>query len=440
MTARSVFLLAAFGPALAPAADWPEWRGSGRRGEWTETGIVERLPDKLEPVWRVPVPPGYSGPSVQSGRVFVTGYENGAERALAFDELTGRRLWTRDWPANYRGLEYAVGPRATPTADGDLVVVFGAVGNLLCLRAATGEPVWTKDARADYAAPLPAWGLTAAPLVHGRLLIAVMGGKSGKVVAFDKTTGAEVWRALGGDDSEPGYSQPLLIRAGGRDQLIVWHAGALTSLDPDSGKPLWEHPFKIIMSTPIATPVQAGPFLLVSAFFQGARLFRLDDAAPGAELVWRGKSDSERNTDTIHALMASPLIDGDHIYGVCNYGQLRCLKTATGERVWESQAATVELGRNVTAYLVRHGGRTVIFNDRGELIFARLTPSGYQEQSRARLIEPDSKAGSRRELGAVVWAHPAFANRHAIARNGREMVRVDLSATSARPAPRSPRH
>ncbi len=420
-------LLAVFA-ALASAADWPEWRGQGRRGVWEENGIVDRLPTVLQPVWRAPVAAGYSGPAVAAGRVFVTDFLDGRERLHCLDERSGRQLWLRDWEADYRGIDYASGPRATPTVDGPLVYVQGSAGALRCYGANDGELKWSKEFKRDYSTRLPAWGMSAAPLAHKGIVIAVVGGRpDAKVMAFHRTTGAEMWRALSSEDSEPGYSQPLLIRAGGRDQLIVWHAGAVESLDPATGKPYWNHPFKVHMSTPIATPVHEGPYLLVSAFFQGTRMFKLEDNAPRAELVWRGNSESERNTETIHALMASPIVVGGYVYGICNYGELRCLKASTGERVWETQNATVEKARNVSAFLVRHLSRTVIFNDRGELIFAHLSPEGYEELSRAKLIEPTSKPGARRELGAVVWAHPAFANRHVVARNDREVVRVSLA-------------
>jgi outer membrane protein assembly factor BamB len=180
------------------------------------------------------------------------------------------------------------------------------------------------------------------------------------------------------------------------------------------------------MSSPIATPLFHRPYLMVSAFFNGSRLFRLDESAARAELVWRGMSNSEIKSDGLHALIASPVIDGDYIYGICSYGQLRCLKLATGERVWETQEVTRERARNATAHLVRHGDRYFIFNDRGELILARLTPERYVELGRTSLIRPTSKSAARRELGAVVWSHPAFANRHVFARNDEEILCASL--------------
>ena len=102
------------------AEDWPEWRGRGRTGVWRETDILERFPAQgLRVRWRFPVRGGYAGPAVAGGRVFVTDYADGVERLLALDERAGSLLWKHEWPADYRGLDYATGPRATPTVDAE---------------------------------------------------------------------------------------------------------------------------------------------------------------------------------------------------------------------------------------------------------------------------------------------------------------------------------
>jgi outer membrane protein assembly factor BamB len=408
--------------AVVSAADWPEWRGAGRQGIWSESGIIQDIPaGGLKTQWRVPVRAGYSGPAVSRGQVFLLDHirttgTGVSERVICLDERTGRTLWTRDWAADYRGLDYANGPRATPTVDGDRVYVLGAMGSLRCLRTSDGSQVWESDFVRDFGAAVPGWGMSSAPLVAGTKLIAIVAGKANaKVVAFDKYSGKEIWRALSSDDSEPGYSQPVLITNNGKAQVVVWHTTALESVDPDSGRVLWSLPFRITMNTPIATPAWSAPHLLVSGFFDGARMM----ASQGG---------NEIKSDKLHALMSQPVIDGDYIYGICSYGQLRCLRRATGERVWETQAVTVEKARNATAWMVRNQDRVVMLNDRGEFILARLAPSGYQEIGRTKVIEPTSPPGARREFGAVIWSHPAFANRHMIVRNDREVIRVSLES------------
>jgi outer membrane protein assembly factor BamB len=431
---RSVVgLLAVLGMLESPssAEDWPEWRGQGRAGVWNETAVMERFPAKgLSVAWRTPLGAGYAGPAVAAGRVFVTDFEpasgaRGKERALCLDQESGRVLWTHAWEADYGGMSYPNGPRATPTVDGDRVYVVGATGILWCLDARTGRAIWRRDYVKDYGAEIATWGMASAPLVHAERLIVVAGGRpDAKVMALDKMTGREIWRALP-SDSEPGYGQPVMVVAGGRRQLIVWHPTAVASLDPATGKVSWQEAFTVNMGMTLATPVASGKHLLVSSFFNGSML--LDLAGPVARRVWRGRSDSEIDTDGLHAVVNTPVIDGEHVYGICSYGQLRCLRLATGERVWETMEVLKEKARWASGFIVRHGGRYFINNDRGELIMARLSPEGYREIGRTPLIRPTSNPGNRRELGAVNWSHPAYAGRHVFARNDEEIVSLSLA-------------
>ena len=355
---------------------------------------------------------------------------HGVERTLCLDERTGKILWTQEWDTDYTGMmgTYAIGPRATPTVDGDRVYVQGAGGILACLNAKTGAVLWKKDYRKDYGLEMPVWGMTAAPLVDGNKLIAIAGGRpDAKVIAFDKMSGKEIWRALSSEKSEPGYCPPVIIEAGGARQLIIWHPEGIASLDPETGAALWRLPFVIRSGMTIATPVHSGARLLVSAFYDGPMMMELDPRAPKAKLLWKGTSNSEIETDKLHAITSTPVIDGDYIYGVDSYGQFRCLNARTGERVWESMAVTREKARWATAFLVRNGDRYFINNDKGELIIARLSPEGYREIGRTALIKPTSNSGNRREAGAVHWSHPAYANRNIYVRNDEEIIAASLA-------------
>ena len=414
----------------ALADDWPQWRGKGRNGIWSESGILDNFAAKgLTAAWRTSINAGFAGPAVSGGRVFVTDFKasagmKGTERALALDEKSGRILWTREWPADYKGIGYGTGPRATPTVDGDRVYIVGGTGRLLCLNAGTGNVIWQIDYVKDYRMEMPGWGVTSAALIEGNRVIAIVGGQpDAKVMAFDKMTGKEIWRALP-TDSEQGYAQPVIVEAGGIRQLIIWHPTAVASLDPATGKLYWQQPFRINMGMTLATPVLSGSHLLVSSFYNGSML--LDLAASSASVLWKGKSDSEINTDGLHAVVNTPVIDGNYIYGICSYGQFRCLNLKTGSRVWETMEVTKERARWASGFIVRHGDRYFINNDRGELIIAKLSPRGYQEISRTALIKPTSNSGNRREIGGVNWSHPAYANRNIVARNDEEIISVSL--------------
>ena len=419
----------------AQADDWPEFRGKGRLGVWHETGILERFPDDgLSVVWRTPINRGYSGPAVADGRVFVSDFARtsglaGIERAVCLDERTGEILWTHEWEANYAGISWDEGPRATPTVDGDRVYVQGAAGTLMALDAATGEPLWSRHYREEYGADMPIFGFSSSPLVDGERLIVLAGGvPDAKVVALDKRTGEEIWRALSSEESSPGVGQPVIIEASGVRQLIVWHPVALSSLDPETGEVFWEQPFRVDFDMTVAVPVQYGRELFVTTFYNGPLMLTLDADRPAARVRWKGDSNSEILTVGLHSVLATPFIVDGYIYGVGSYGQLRCLDAATGERIWETQAVTVERARWASAFIVRHEDRFFINNDRGDLIIARMTPEGYEEISRTHLIAPTSEPGNRRELETVNWSHPAYANQRIYARNDEEIIAASLAA------------
>jgi outer membrane protein assembly factor BamB len=150
----------------------------------------------------------------------------------------------------------------------------------------------------------------------------------------------------------------------------------------------------------------------------------LEVAADGksATVAWRGKSENEQKTDGLHSIMSTPWMTETHVYGVCSYGQLRCLDAKTGERLWETRQPTGD-GRWWNAFIVPHEDRFFLHNEQGELILATLTPEGYTEIGRAKLVEPTRKVGTR----MTIWSHPAFAMKSVFARNDKEIVRVDLS-------------
>ncbi len=428
-------------PTLSFAEDWPQWGGKNRNGDWTETGILEKFPsDGLKIEWRAPIGGGYSGPVVSDEKIVVTDWKlspetkrlEGTERAVCLDEKTGKVLWTREWPADYSALmqSYASGPRATPTIDADRVYLIGAVGNIFCLSMKTGDVIWQKDCVKEYKAAIPTWGASSAPLVDGDRVIFLAGADpDGKVMAFDKITGQERWRALS-SRWEMGYSQPVIYEAGGKRQLIVWHPRAVSSLDPETGKVYWEQLDRTPSDMCIATPVKSGSYLFVASFYGGSMMMELDNAQPASKLLWRikGKSEMPGKTEALHAVITTPIIIGDYIYGTCSYGELRCLNAKTGERIWSSDKLGRQ-GRWGSAFWVRNGDRYFVNNDVGDLIIAQFTPEKYAELDRTKLIKPTTNAGfgPRRLFETTVnWVQPAYANRHIVTRNDEEIIRASL--------------
>ena len=410
-------LLPAWSPVLAD--DWPQWRGPHRDGVWGETGIIEEFQaGNAQTVWRVPLSSGYSGPTVAAERVYVVDRvtePEQVERVLCFDAMKGEKVWSHTYGCDYQNLPYPAGPRASVTISEGRAYALGSMGHFICLDAVSGQVLWRKDLNAEYAIRMPTWGIAASPLIEKELVIVQIGGEEKAcIVAFDRTTGQEEWRAL---EDPVNYSSPIVIDQANKRVLVSWTTKRVVGLDPRNGQLLWEQPFTAEMG--IATPVVDNGLLFVSSFFDGALLLRLHDDRPGASVAWQTKGD-----DSLHCCISTPILQDDCIYGVHSYGELRCFDLKTGNLVWESLAA-VPRARWANIHMVRHGQHVWMFNERGELILGRLSPGGFQEVGRKALIKPTQVQLPQR--GGVCWAHPAFAYKHVYLRNDEELICVDLS-------------
>jgi outer membrane protein assembly factor BamB len=431
--------------SAAAAGDWPQWMGPHRDGVWPETGILDRLPPGGPKVlWRAPVAVGYAGPAVAGNRVFLTDYLTrdavtkekgggpadfkrvnlaGVERVLCFSADKGELLWKHEYDCPYK-IAYPNGPRCTPAVQDGKVYTLGAMGNLLCLDAEKGTVLWSRDFPRDFGVKVPLYGYCGHPLVDGRKLLCVAGGEGTTAVAFDKDTGKELWRAL--SSTQTGHSPPTLIEAGGVRQLLVWHGEALNSLDPETGKPYWSVPLAPWMGMAIMTPRKDGDYLFAGAGFGTAVGLKLAADRPAVSEAWRGPRNMKDSG--LFPMMMTPFAEGGVLYGVDQPGQFRAVKIATGERLWESWLPVTGMAESRpvycgTAFVVRNGDRFFLFNERGELLIARLSPKGYEEVSRWKMLEPTGSYGAR----AVVWSHPAFANRGIYTRNDKELVCASLA-------------
>ncbi|MBI3837858.1 MAG: PQQ-like beta-propeller repeat protein [Planctomycetia bacterium] len=426
-----VCLLFGLGLALSArcvrADDWPQWRGPNRDGVWRETGLLEKFADKQIKIrWRQPISSGYSGPTVAGSRVFVSDRvvePKQVERVHAFDWKTGQPLWIHAYDCEYAKVGYTAGPRASVTLDDGRAYSLGSMGHLFCLEADSGKVLWSKDCLDQYKIRMPIWGIAASPLVENDVLIVQIGGEGACLVGFDKRSGEERWRAL---DDDASYSAPIVIEQAGRRVLVSWTGENVVGLNPKSGEVFWKHPFKPAkMVINIATPVRDKDRLFFTSFYDGALMLELKSDQLGVNQLWRRSGRDEQHTDSLHSIISTPYLEGDYVYGVDSYGEFRCLDAKTGDRVWESLDPTPK-SRWSTIHMVRNGAVMWMFNERGELMISKLSPRGYEEISRAKLIEPTRVQLPQR--GGVCWSHPAYAHQHVFARNDEELVCASLAA------------
>ncbi|HVL14187.1 MAG TPA: PQQ-binding-like beta-propeller repeat protein, partial [Gemmata sp.] len=233
--------------------------------------------------------------------------------------------------------------------------------------------------------------------------------ESGVVETFPKDGPKELWRVPAG----VGYAGPAVTQGkvfvidlvptdpsqvptdGFAKNARVPGSERILCLDQKTGKTVWEHRYP----TEYRISYAAGPRCTPTV--DGDRVYTLGAMGEfrcyttAGKLVWSKNfpKDYESPVPT-WGFAAHPLVDGDHVYGVCSYGQLRGIKAATGERVWESMKATRgaltppkvaamesadESERWSLAFLVRHDDRYFLFNEQGDLIIAKLSPAGYEE-------------------------------------------------------------
>jgi outer membrane protein assembly factor BamB len=452
---RLIYICTAAAPlvfvgARACADDWPQWLGPQRDGVWRETGIIDKFPEGGPKIlWRVPLGAGYCGPSIVGERVYVMDRiaqmdasgqpvraaggkgRAGNERVLCLSAADGHILWKHEYDCPYQ-IGYPTGPRVTPVVNEGRVYTLGAMGDLLCLDAADGTVRWSKSLKNEYhltdphKVSVPYWGYASHPLIDGELLYCVVGGPGTAVVAFNKDTGKEVWRAL--STKEVGYSPPMIYEVGGKRELFIWLSEAIYGLDPATGRELWKHeyPEGVPPQRPavnIITVKKTGDLVFISTYYHGPMMLKLD-ADKGPSVAWKGKSNNPAKPDGVHALMVPPIFKDGYGYACGSYGDLRCFKAPTGEQVWQTYAAVAgkraECG---TVFLVPQGDRYVLFNDRGDLILAELSPQGYHQIDRAHILEPATLTFGR----DIVWSHPGFAHRCVYARNDKEMVCVSMA-------------
>lgn len=433
---RLLLICLAFAVAPLHADDWPQWMGPNRDDRWNETGTIDQFPaDGPKVLWRKPLMGGYAGPAVANGKVYVFDYVRGdgklgnnpgvrakfagEERVVCFDAKTGETLWEYKYAAPY-SISYASGPRCTPTVADGKVYTLGAEGHLACLNASTGSRLWTKELKTEYKTEAPMWGFCSHPLIDGNKVICGVGGEGSVLVAFDKQTGKELWKAVSA--KEQGYCPPMIYTIGNTRQLIHWNAETITSVDPETGKVYWTEALSPSYAMSIMSPRLEGNQLFAGGIGFVSACLELNTASPTAKVAWKGEK-----TSSVCPVNSTPILENGYIYGVDQPGQLRCVELKTGKRIWESYEPTTgkKNGRPLnsgTTFLVKNGDKFFLFSETGHLIIAKLSPNGYEELSRAKILEPTNECFGR----DVVWSHPAFADKCCFARNDKEIVCVSL--------------
>ncbi|MFQ5349477.1 MAG: PQQ-binding-like beta-propeller repeat protein [Thermoanaerobaculia bacterium] len=404
--APPVLSLAAEPPAGAPAAtDWPQWRGIGRDGRSAETGLLAEWPESGPPLaWKSGgLGGGYSSVAVAGERIFTMGDLGDGQYVMALSRTDGEWLWKTRVGETHEH-EY-LGPRSTPTVDGDRIYVVTTDGDVVCLAAASGEKQWSRSLPQEFGGRMMKamgtyeWKFSESPLVDGDRLIVTPGANDAAVVALDKSSGEELWRATipelgeaGADGA--GYSSVVVSEAGGVRQYVQLIGRGLIGVEATTGRFLWGYNRVANNVANIATPLIHDDLVFASTGYgTGAVLVRLAAEGDGirAEEVYFLEADTMQNHH------GGLILDGGHVYTGTghNKGFPLAVELATGEVAW---GPIRNDGQN-SAAVAYADGRIYMRYQNGLMVLVEATPEQYRERGSFMIPEVEKES----------WAHPVVA-------------------------------
>jgi outer membrane protein assembly factor BamB len=393
--------------ASAAAEEWPQWRGPQRDAHSTETGLLQQWPDGGPPLlWRsAGFGAGYSSLAVARGRIFTMGDIGEDQFLIAASDKDGTILWKQRVGPAWTDPMFS-GARATPTVDGELVYTVGTDGDLLCARLTSGEVVWRRSLSKDFSGKMMFagdrydWRFSESPLVDGNRLIVTPGTRGAALVALNKATGEEIWRAAIPDLGQrgldgAGYASAVVTEAAGTRQYVQLLGRGLVGIEAETGRFLWGYNRIANHVANIPTPIVTGDYVFASSGYgAGAVLLKLEKQGEGvrAREVYFLEADTMQNH---HGGMV--LHDGFVYSGTgLNKGFPLCVELESGKVRW---GPVRNAGRNSAAPIYADG-RLYLRYQSGLMLLIEATPEAYREQG--SFMIPDVKKES--------WSHPVIVN------------------------------
>jgi outer membrane protein assembly factor BamB len=402
---RSLCLVALSLCTVAPAADWPQWRGPNRDGKSAETGLMVQWPaagPRL--VWKAQgLGEGYSSFAVVGSRLFTQGQQGDQEFVLAIDVNTGKQLWKTPTGRAF-GNDRGDGPRGTPTVDGNRLYAVAGNGTLVCLETETGKRIWGLNFVEHFKGATPQWGYSESPLVEADRVFVNPGGSGASIVALNKATGDVIWKS---QSDRAAYSSAIPFDAGGTRGLAILTASAAVGLNMKNGELLWRYPNVSNRTANIATPIVSKEHVFVSSDYgTGCALLKLtprDGSVQASEVYF--------NRDMRNHYTTSVLV-GDHLYGFSS-GILTAMEFLTGKVAWRDRS----VGKGNCIYAE---ARLYCMSEDGVVGLVEPKPAAYAEKSRFEISR-----GSY-----PTWTPPVVANGRLYLREQDNLYSYDIKRSN----------
>jgi len=313
-------------------------------------------------LWKVPVPGrGHGSPAVHGGHVYLAACDegSGAQSVLCFDRSTGKPLWECQVHASgaMRKNAKSTGASTTPACDGECVFITFANQGAVTASALSreGKLLWQTKI-SDYVIHQ---GYGSSPALYKSLVfVSTDHSGGGAVAALDRKTGAVVWTHE--RPKAPNYASPVVLRADGRDQLILTGCDLVSSFDPMTGKVLWEVPGATTEC--VTSTVTDGVHVYSSGGYPRNHLAALKADGSG-KVAWETK-------DRVY--VPSLLLTKGHLFGVLDAGTAACWASDTGKELWKSR-----LGGTFSSSPVLAGDRIYATNEAGETSIFEASPEKF---------------------------------------------------------------
>jgi outer membrane protein assembly factor BamB len=384
----------------AQAFDWPQWRGARRDDRSPETGLLKEWPaDGPKRLWIYDkAGKGYSGPSIVNGRLFTLGAREQDEMLICLDAATGEEKWASPIGGMFdtkMTQTFGMGPRCTPTVDGDRVYALGSSGILVCAQTSDGKVLW-KRTMAELGGKPPTWGYAESPLIDGDKMVCTPGGPQGALAALDKKTGATLWQSKDFTDDEH-YSSIVPAVINGQPQYVQRTVKSVVGISPKDGAVLWkqEYPGKTAV---IPTPIVEGNQVYVTAGYGIGSMSFIVEPGNTLNMLFDETSSTGKVMKNHHGGVI--LLNG-YIYGNSDGLGWTCQDWKTGLAVWNEKS---KLGKGAISYA---DGHFYLLDERsGVVALIDASADGWHETGRFTL---DPQATNRNPSG-LIWTHPVICN------------------------------
>jgi outer membrane protein assembly factor BamB len=365
-------------------SDWPQWRGPERNGVSKDTGLSKQWPSSgPQRAWSISsLGEGYGSLAIKGDRIFVQGTSGSSSVVFCLNRADGKTVWSAALGSKVtegRGN----GPRSTPTVDNDRVYALTENGDLACLSAPDGSPVWRKNILKEFGGNNPGWLISESPLIDGARVIVTPGGSGAGIVALDKMTGKEIWRAKDLSDSAS-YSSCIAADVGGVRTIMNFTSRAAVGVRASDGKLMWSNSSAANNAANCTTPVFAdNKVFFTSSYGQGAALLGL--SAQSGEV----KAKELYFTKNMMNHHGGVVLVNGYIYGFHGDAVLTCIEFATGKRMWANRS----VGKGSLTYA---DGMLYLLSEGHVVGLAEANPNSYVEKGRFSITDQ----------GRPSWAHP----------------------------------